>query len=240
VSTAAMDDASAPWKRELLFRSFDRADDRNERLLQRVKAIYDPVFRCDLSDADVGTFLSFLYLCVRMFQPNVVVQTGTATGASSVAIALGLRDAGRGVLYTIDPEPPSYFGVDQPVALARRVVERSALGDKIRFVQGYSTMPLDAGRMFLPSAPKWRLPELNRMVRTDMLVVDGDHTFLGCYLDLVYGAAGLASGGPRVIVCHDYLGIPDVRRAVRLWRDSQRPRDERLIPSPCGIKFFQM
>ena len=228
------------WNIELLFRSFDSAGDRNERLLRRVREIYDPIFRCDLRGGDIGTFLSFLYLCVRLFRPRVVVQTGTAAGTSSVAIALGLRDGEQGVLYTIDPEPPHYFGVDHPVSVAKRVAAHAGLGDRIRFVRGYSTMPLDAGRMFLPTAPTWRLPAINRTLRTDMLVVDGDHTFLGCYLDLVYGAEGLAADGPRVIVCHDYLGISAVRQAVRRFRDSQNPSVERLIPSPCGIKFFQM
>lgn len=225
---------------EILFRALAASNRRHEPLLRRVKRAYDAVSPCDVSDEDLRTFLSFLYLCARVLRPVVVVQTGTAIGTSTVAIALALSENGGGRLYTIDPEPSHYLGVNEPVAVARRVVAAAGLGKYVTFVRGYSTLPLDANRIVLNGAPTWRLPAVYRTVRSDLLIVDGDHTFLGCYLDLVYGSAGLSDSGPRTIICHDYLGIREVGDAIRCWRRSRRPRLSRVVPSPCGINFLQL
>ena len=234
-------DRVASPRAELLMRSFRASGSRLPHVMARIKRIYDAVWPCDQSDADLQTFASFLYLAVRVFRPRVVIQTGTAVGTSTVALALALREASGGHLYTIDPEPDSYMGVANPVDHARAAVSRAGLARLVTFVRGYSTLPLDAGRIRLPKeVPKWCLPRIAKRAAADVLVVDGDHTFLGCHLDLVHGEAALAKDGPRVIICHDYLGIFDVRRAVQLWRGSRTPRFERVIPSPCGIKFVQL
>lgn len=225
---------------QLLFRSFRASPRQSWRVLHDVSAIYSRVFPCPLSDEDLRGFLGFLYLCVRILRPRVIVQTGTAIGTSTVAMALGLRDNGSGRIWTIDPEPDEYFGIAEPVATARKAVAHARLGDHVTFVRGYSTVPLDSGRMRLPDAPSWQLTRLPPYGSIDLLVVDGDHTFLGCYLDLSFGSSGLSSHGPRALVCHDYIGIPHVRRAVRLWSQTRRLRVERTIPSRCGIKFFQL
>jgi predicted O-methyltransferase YrrM len=208
--------------------------------LERVRELFGPVWPCDLGDADLRAFLSLLYLAVRFYRPQAVVQTGTFVGTSSVAIALAMRDNEEGELYTIDPEPPAYFGIDQPVAIARRVVDSAALTQHVRFVRGYSTVPLDRGRMRLPAAPPWQLLRVPCRGRYDMLVVDGDHTFRGCYLDLIHGAQGLRSRGPQMIVVHDYLGIPEVRRAVQRWAGKRKAGLPTVVPSPCGIALFQL
>jgi methyltransferase family protein len=229
-----------PEPAQLLFRSFRAAPRRSWRVLHEVNAIYQGVFPCALTDEDLRSFLGFLYLAVRILRPRVIVQTGTAIGTSTVAIALALRDNGAGRIWTIDPEPDEYFGIGDPVAAARKAVGRARLEANVTFVRGYSTVPLDSGRMRLPDAPTWQLTRLPPYGAIEMLVIDGDHTFLGCYLDLSFGSAGLSSHGPRALVCHDYNGIPHVRRAVRLWRQTQQVRVERTIPSRCGIKFFQL
>lgn len=242
MATAALNGhGAASLRADLLFRSFRASNGRLPRVVARIKRIYDVVWPCDQSDPDLQTFASFLYLAVRVFRPRVVIQTGTAVGTSTMALAFGLRDAGGGHLYTIDPEPDSYMGVAHPVAHARAAVEHAKLGSLVTFVRGYSTLALDAGRIALPKeAPKWCLPRISRRSPADLIVVDGDHTFLGCHLDLVHGEAGLATDGPRILICHDYLGILEVRRAVQVWRESREPRFERVIPSPCGIKFLQL
>jgi predicted O-methyltransferase YrrM len=205
-----------------------------------MRAIYAPVSRRAIVDSDLCTFISFLYQCVRILRPRVIVQTGTAAGTSTMAMALAIRENGFGHVYTIDPEPPEYFGIREPVAIARRIAGAAQLDQHIAFIRGYSTVALDGGRMALPSAPQWSLPSLYRTVQADMVVIDGDHTLLGCFLDLVHGSAGLARDGPRIIVCHDYLGIADVRAAVSMWRPLMKVRDDRLIRTACGIKFIQL
>jgi hypothetical protein len=225
---------------DLVFGSFRASRGRHWPLLRRMRALYAELSPSAITDDDLCAFLSFLYICVRVLRPRVIVQTGTAAGTSAIAMGLALRANGLGTLYTIDPEPPEYFGVRNPVAIARRLVHAAGLEGVVRFVRGYSTLPLDAGRMSLPRAPLWRLSAIYRRQRADLLVLDGDHTFLGVYLDLLYGAAGLAPDGPRAVVCHDYLGIPEVRRAVARWRRATPTRQDRLVPSVCGIKFFQL
>jgi predicted O-methyltransferase YrrM len=190
-------------------------------------------------DPDTGVFLHTLYTAVRVLRPRVVVQTGTWVGFSTVAIALGLEDNGLGVLHTIDPEPAWYFGVHAPVSTARRVAAESGLDHRIRFVAGYSTLPGDGGRMDLPERPHWCLRSLAGAERgIDLLVIDGDHTFRGCLLDLLTGSAELSPDGPRLVVVHDYRGIPDVREAVRAWRASRPGTRLRVVPCRCGIALL--
>lgn len=225
---------------EQLFRRWAGSRRRHWPTLRQTRAAYDAVWPCTLRDDDLLTFLSFLYATVRVLKPRVIVQTGTAAGTSTVAMALALRENGVGHLWTIDPEPSQYFGVTQPVAIARGVVRHARLDPFVTFVRGYSVVPLDVTRIRLADAPTWCLTTLPVWGQIDLLVVDGDHTVLGCYLDLSYGARGMNPAGPRSIVCHDYCGIPDVRTAVDLWRLSNRPSATRLVQSPCGILFMQL
>lgn len=215
------------------------ASDRDSRVLRQIQRVVTPPGA--LADTDLRCFLNCLYLATRQFRPRRVVQAGTGCGLSSLAIALAFEaEGGPGHLVTIDPEPHAYHGIPHPIAWARTVIRAARVGHRISLVRGYSTLPLDAGRMVLVNAPTWRLPALRRAGGFDMLVVDGDHTFLGCYLDLTYGARLLDPRGPRIIVCHDYLGIPDVHRAVQRWSETARPRAEVVFPTPCGIKVMQI
>ncbi|MFQ5906390.1 MAG: O-methyltransferase [bacterium] len=209
-------------------------------MLEKVEEIYAGVWPCSLADEDLRMFLCVLYLATCYFKPRSVVQTGTFVGTSSLSIALALRENGFGQLHTIDPEPPEYFGISEPVSIARKVAAEGGLDDQICFVKGYSTLPFDAGRMKLIAGLCWQLQEISRRVGYDMLVIDGDHTFFGCYFDLVCGALELSRRGPRLIVVHDYLGIPAVRRALRKWK-AQNPRlAMKVVPSPCGIALIQL
>jgi hypothetical protein len=224
---------------DAFIRIFDGGRNTERRLFPRIEAAYGAVEPTICTDADVRIFTSLLYHAMRFFRPRVVVQTGTATGATAVSSGFGLSDNRYGVLFTIDPEPARYFGVENPVVIARKAVDRAGLQRQVRFVRGYSTIPLDFGRLEPTGAPRWRMTQLLRHVAPDMLIIDGDHTCLGCYLDLEYGAAGLAADGPRLIICHDYLSIFEVRRAVRLWIERAKPRYFRLIRSRCGLAMMQ-
>jgi hypothetical protein len=212
----------------------------DESLMERVRSSYAAVLSLDLDDEDLVVYLAVLYSAVRYWQPRVVVQTGTFVGASTLAIGFGLADNEAGELYTIDPEPHLYFGIREPVAVARRVIESAGLSGLVHLVKGYSTVPLDAQRMTLPVAPPWCLTRVRCRGCYDMLVVDGDHTFEGCLLDLEHGAAGLAGDGARLAVVHDYLGISDVRRAVRTWRHGRTGCEQRVVPSRCGIALLRV
>ncbi len=85
------------------------------------------------------------------------------------------------------------------------------------FHRGYSVKAWDSERQDLPEAPEAILPELARYRQTDLLVVDGDHTFSGTFWDLEIGCRALRPDGARLIHVHDYSSIPEVRKAVRTW-----------------------
>lgn len=218
----------------------DSAQPACDEVLRRLESAYSSVWPCSLDDDDIRSFLGVLYLATCYFKPRLVMQTGTFVGSSSLSIALALKQNRSGRLYTIDPEPPEYFGVKEPVSIARRVVRDSRLSEQVCFLKGYSTLPLDSTRIEIVSRPKWQLRKISQMTSYDMLVIDGDHTFLGCYLDLVYGAHGLDPAGPRVIIVHDYLGIPEVQKAVNKWRSQVPSSVMKVVPSSCGIALIQL
>lgn len=219
---------------------FHTDQDQMSGMLETVQDLYAKVWPVSLDDEDIKQFLSLLYLATSYFKPRLTLQTGTFVGSSSLAIGLAMKQNGLGRLYTIDPEPPEYFGVLNPVSIAKRVVRDGELEEQVCFLKGYSTIPLDATRIKLIKRPRWQLPKIARMASFDMLVIDGDHTFLGCYLDLVYGSNGLEKNGPQVIIIHDYLGIPEVRLAVDKWRAETSSIKMRVIPSSCGIALVQL
>jgi methyltransferase family protein len=205
--------------------------------VERVREAFARVSSLPVEDDDLEAFLGLLYTAVRAYRPRVVVQTGTFVGASAAAIGFGLADNGSGELYTIDPEPPQYFGVREPVEIARRLVATAGLDRCVHLVRGYATVALDGNRMQLPVAPLWRI---DVVPPADVLVVDGDHTYEGCLLDLVHGAQALAHDGPRLVVVHDYLGIPTVRDAVRAFMRECQVEELKVVPSRCGIALFRV
>ncbi len=219
---------------------FYRDRDRVSGMLETVQKLYAKVWNCSLDDEDVRLFLGVLYLATSYFKPRLALQTGTFVGSSSLAMGLAMKRNGMGRLYTIDPEPPEYFGVSNPVAIARRVVRDAQLEEQVCFLRGYSTVPLDSARIKLIKRPRWQLPKIARMTSFDMLVIDGDHTFQGCYMDLVYGSNGLDKNGPQLIIIHDYLGIPEVQKAVNKWRSETSSVQMRVIPCSCGIALVQL
>ena len=64
-------------------------------------------WRADPDDADAAEFeVTTLVAClVKVLQPEVVVETGTATGATAVVIGQALADNGHGHLYTVEIDP---------------------------------------------------------------------------------------------------------------------------------------
>src|SRR5215207_9881307 len=95
----------------LVARLRDAAGRARSEVVPRVAEVYAPLSGVPWDDPEVRSFLETVYLCVRHLAPRAVVQTGTWTGASAVAMGLALRDNGAGRLWSIDPEPPEYFGV---------------------------------------------------------------------------------------------------------------------------------
>lgn len=73
---------------------------------------------------------------------------------------------------------------------------------------------------------QFELPKLvEKQKRFDMVFIDGDHTFTGCFNDTYYSRYLVNVGG--IIVFHDY-DMPAVRKVVDYWDSTNRP-DFKLI-----------
>ena len=221
--------------REFYFREQSRVPEMLSRLTLMYRA-HDPGFRLDPSDQVY--FSSVLYLLVRFFHPRRILQTGTLTGMSMAAMLLGADDAElETAVVTIDPEPELYGWVVRPVDLAKAVAEESGWADWVRFLKGYSgPAPQDEGDSPLPAGLV-----SEQQADFDMAVVDGDHAFRAALADLVGCADKLRTDGPRIVVVHDYNGIPQVRAAVDCWRLRLGNAHSALCTStPSGVALIQL
>lgn len=203
---------------------------------QRVEAAYkffDPNFALDPTDQVYYSY--YLYQLVRFFKPRRIVQTGTFTGVSAVAMLLASFDAGSpAVIDSIDPEPNFYHHTHNPVSIARQVVAHGKWEERIHFLKGYSCAapagdPLP-GNLLASLSPDY-----------DLFLVDGDHSFKGALGDLENGMSALRNG-KGIIVVHDYNGIREVRAAVDFWRHKHPGRisHEFSTSQPCGLGIFQL
>lgn len=178
------------------------------RVQDQYRQTHDPEFTLD--PLDQVHYVAALYHAVRFFQPERVLQIGTFTGVSLVAMLTAASDCDLPIeVTTIDPEPEQYFMTRRPVQIARKVVEANRYDRRVRFIQGYSCAASEKN-----GAPEHMLAKLDASYH--MLVVDGDHSFRGAYNDLKIGESKLENNSGVVIV-HDYNGIPEVRAAVDLW-----------------------
>ncbi|OIP99880.1 MAG: hypothetical protein AUK55_02290 [Syntrophobacteraceae bacterium CG2_30_61_12] len=220
-----------------------RWDGSSLGLCRRIEGIYRASgFSMHVDRDDQQFYLSALYTLVSQVRADCIVETGTFVGCSAVAMACAQDDQGlAGVIDTIDPAPRQYggFDVDDPVAVATTVFG-AAFPERIRHHRGYSVRPWDRSRHDLPTAPIGVLQHLVRSRRIDLLVIDGDHSYLGAYGDLEIGHQGLRIDGPRLIFVHDYHSISSVRRAVRDWRRRHGDRVAfRAWPERSGFALIQ-
>lgn len=129
---------------------------------------------------------------------SVILEIGVFGGRSAV---VEMRGALAAVAADPSLPPPQYFGVDVDPGFFHRsyktisdagVADRCILfhGDFTRFIREMPIVPT-------------------------MVFVDGDHRYPGCWADLQLLSTLLLPGTP--VMCHDYGGIPGVRRAVDEW-----------------------
>lgn len=212
------------------------------QLQDRIEGIYaQSGVVLPIDPEDQQRFLISLYSIVKRLRLGRVIQTGTFMGYSSVAMALAMADGGNpGVIDTIDPEPGWYGYAERPTAIARQVVAANTFRDRIRFQTGYSVRAWHSARQDYPDAPEGILAGLALSKDTDLLVVDGDHSYLGAYWDLEVGFRALNPLGPRLILVHDYFGIDTVRQAVRDWCGRHaRWIEFRAVTEGCGFALIQ-
>ena len=127
----------------------------------------------------------------------VILEIGVFGGRSAV---VELRGALRAMQEKGGPLP-QFYGVDvDPAFIARagKTIAEASLTDRCLLFHG------DLAH-FVREIP----------IVPTMVFVDGDHRYPGCWADLRILADVLAPGTP--VLCHDYHGIPDVRRAIDEW-----------------------
>jgi predicted O-methyltransferase YrrM len=129
-----------------------------------------------------------LYLLVRSYKPQVVVETGTRTGVATKYILAGLVANGAGVLASCDP---LYKSADYAVDKLRRTVELTDDEiDRFKFYPGESKDTLQ--QIALDWSP-W-----------GMFVHDSDHSAVNMLMEIHFAWDHLSGGG--VLVVDDYQG----------------------------------
>lgn len=155
--------------------------------------------------------LLYLRSIIRRHVPEVIVEIGSSSGASTSAMAEQVRDLGRGFIYAIDlfsmsrPSPhlaPGYWRLFDTV-----MAPHQGLFEKI-----------EADSTTLP----WDRP-------IDLLFIDGDHSDAGVTKDLVKYTPFLRPGGH--VLLHDYLDNPTTGSMAKSATDrllGSHPEYERL------------
>jgi glycosyltransferase involved in cell wall biosynthesis len=129
---------------------------------------------------------------------SVILEIGVFGGRSA---AVELRGALAARARNPGLRPPQFFGVDvDPGFVDRsfRTMTEAGIADHCLLFHGDFAQLLRE----MPVVPT-------------MVFVDGDHRYPGCWADLGLLSRHLAPGTP--VMCHDYGGIPGVRRAVDEW-----------------------
>lgn len=139
----------------------------------------------------IGQGLHTLYGLARSLRPAVVVETGSARGRSTCALALACRQNNHGKVYAIDPHLPnswSEYGTDgnNLAFLEGRLARYGLDGKWCEIIRGTSA----------EAARTWDRP-------IDLLWLDGDHTYEGVKLDFDLFAPFLKP--TSLVVFHDTM-----------------------------------
>lgn len=126
------------------------------------------------------------YALARLLQPQSLLEIGVRTGYS----AYGFCRACPGLRYRgLDRDGNTHGGFVGAIAHARRILS-----------------PFDAEVLAITSEAYAAQKSVDPF---EVVHVDGDHSFAGCYGDLELARRCR----PRAIIVDDYLALPDVQRA---------------------------
>jgi hypothetical protein len=121
-----------------------------------------------------------LYAVVRAFKPNVIVETGVASGISSAHILRALAANGRGALYSIDLP-----NVQEGSGLPDGRTSGWIVPDSLR---GRWKLHIGDTRKLLPEL-------LATLDRVDLFLHDSDHSYEGMSFEFELAFPKLAAGG---------------------------------------------
>ncbi|MCH8194533.1 MAG: class I SAM-dependent methyltransferase [Chloroflexi bacterium] len=141
------------------------ACDPLRRSVERYKDVIGKDFQAKLSGVVVAAIL-FNYVATRIVRPEVVVETGCATGWTSALFLLALRHNGKGHLYTIDlPAVSGELSMDWtlPAGLETGFLAPEELRDRWTLIIGDARAEL--------------MPLLAKVQQVDIFYHDSDHTY---------------------------------------------------------------
>jgi predicted O-methyltransferase YrrM len=196
--------------------------------------LFDPEYSARVDwRSGVGEGLATLYGLARSLRPAVVVETGSARGKSTCALALACRQNGRGMVYAIDPHSPNSWA------------EFHTDGNNLEFLQG--------------RLRRYRLDPWCRILRTtsveavkgwaekiDLFFIDGDHSYEGVKADFELFRPFLRP--TALIVFHDtmweYLRDNEYYRAsmgVPQYLSELKDQGYHTVTLPCvpGLTILQ-
>jgi predicted O-methyltransferase YrrM/PAS domain-containing protein len=124
-----------------------------------------------------------LYTLIRLLRPKNVIEIGAYTGASSISMAQALVDnADEGILHSIEVNSTH-------LALAQKHLLEACLEKHVMFYHGQSNDP----------------EIIHALPKSEVIFVDGDHTYEGAKQDFEIYSRLLAEDG--VMVYHDTIKI---------------------------------
>lgn len=136
----------------------------------------------------------FLYSLIQLYRPARVIEIGTSAGRSAEWLAAAALDCSSECrIVCVDKWGHSHGGKAEGPGLAKA---RLRLANVLRAVEFVSA-----------DSHKW-LPK-QEAKSADIVWVDGDHSYEGAMADVVQ-ARRVAS---RLVIVHDTVILPDVRRA---------------------------
>jgi len=128
-----------------------------------------------------------LHALTRLLMPTAIVEIGVGGAASTLAFAEALRLNGRGHLISIDID--SWL-----TERARMLLRTHGLDEYVTIIDGRS------------ASAETKRYVVEQMPQVDLLFIDGDHSFAGCYGDFDCYHDLLAPAG--MVIFHDTAPFP--------------------------------
>ena len=144
-----------------------------------------------------GAFLSFM---VSLARPRLVLEIGTFTGWSSIAMALALPDGGKVISCDVNEET---------TAIARRYAEQAGVGDRVQYMLGDARETV--ARLDGPF---------------DLVFIDGVKSQYVDYYEAVLPK--LADGG-TIMADNTLFGLADGEIAEHITRFNEHVRDDTRV-----------
>lgn len=183
--------------------------------------VSSPLFSRSFSVGHSGDFdVMMLYSLVRMQKPEFVIETGVASGRSSMTILSALRDNEKGRLYSVDL--PQFYASETPESFTTSEGNQELRGFVPEGKQPGWLVPdeLRSRWELILGDSNEELPKLfARIPNIDMFYHDGDHSYSTMKFELQEAWGRLPGGG--LLLSDDV----DWNNAWKEFVDIKKPHD---------------